>query len=169
VAFLDAHRVGHLATVSAGGDPHVVPLCYARVGNRLYFVADDKPKRRGPRGLKRLANLAENPRAALVVDDYDEDWHRLAFLLIHLGATVVTNRREYRSALAALRARYPQYRAMPLGIETHPMVRLVPRRYHLWRAGRSVAVGATGRSPLDDRGRQQPQRARRGTAEGRVG
>ena len=78
--FLDAHAVGHLATADASGAPHVIPLCYARLGERLYFVADDKPKRHGPRGLKRLANIAANPRVALVVDDYDDDWRRLADL-----------------------------------------------------------------------------------------
>ena len=133
-AFLDAHRIGHLATAGTNGEPHVVPLCYARVGDRLYFVADDKPKRRAPARLKRLSNLAENPRAALVVDDYDEDWARLAFLLIHLDAERVVDAAEYREALAALRLRYPQYRSMPLSAATHPITRLTVRRWHLWRA-----------------------------------
>jgi PPOX class probable F420-dependent enzyme len=133
-AFLDAHRIAHLATANAGGEPHVVPLCYGRLGDRLYFVADDKPKRRGPGRLKRLANIAENSRVALVVDDYDEDWTRLAFLLIHLDASIVADEAEYAGGLAALRARYPQYREMKLARATHPMVRMTPRRSHLWRA-----------------------------------
>lgn len=133
-AFLDRHRVAHLATAAAGGAPHVVPLCFARVVDRLYFVADDKPKRAGPRALRRLANIAANPRVALVVDDYDDDWTRLAYLLLELDASEVAHDAEYAEALAALRARYPQYHAMPLGRATHPMVRLVPRRWHLWRA-----------------------------------
>ena len=133
-AFLDAHAVAHLATAGADGAPHVVPLCYARIADRLYFVADDKPKRRGPRALKRLANIAANPRVALVVDDYDADWNRLAYLLLHLEATVVDQEAEYDAALAALRQRYPQYTAMPLRRDTHPIVRMTPRRWHLWRA-----------------------------------
>ena len=91
-AFLDRHRVAHLATADAGGAPHVVPLCYARLDDRLYFVADDKPKRNGPRALRRLANIAANPRVALVVDDYDDDWSRLAYLLLHLDAAPVVSR-----------------------------------------------------------------------------
>jgi len=133
-AFLDAHAVGHLATTGADGAPHVVPLCYARIDDRLYFVADDKPKRRGPRALKRLANIAANPRVALVVDDYDADWSRLAYLLLHLDAEAVDDPVEYAGALAALRQRYPQYRQMTLEAATHPMVRMTPRRWHLWRA-----------------------------------
>jgi PPOX class probable F420-dependent enzyme len=133
-AFLDAHAVAHLATAGADGAPHVVPLCYARVGDRLYFVADDKPKRRGPRALKRLANIAVNPRVALVVDDYDADWTRLAYLLLHLDAAIVDDDAEYRAALAALCRRYPPYRSMPLQRATHAMVRMTPRRWHLWRS-----------------------------------
>jgi PPOX class probable F420-dependent enzyme len=135
-AFIDGHDVGHLATADAAGTPHVVPLCYARLGDRLYFVADDKPKRHGPRALKRLANLAANPRAALVIDDYDRNWSRLAYLLLHLDATTVSDPDEYAAALEALRARYRPYRRMPLRIDTHPLVRLVPHRWHLWRATR---------------------------------
>ena len=133
-AFLDRHRVAHLATADAAGAPHVVPLCYARLDDRLYFVADDKPKRNGPRALRRLANIAANPRVALVVDDYDDDWSRLAYLLLHLDAAPVEDDAEYADVLVALRARYPGYRTMPLARATHPMIRLTPRRWHLWRA-----------------------------------
>ena len=134
--FLDRHRVAHLATADLDGAPHVVPLCYARLGDTIYFVADDKPKKGGPRRLKRLSNIKENARVALVVDDYDEDWHRLAFLLVHLEARLVDAEEEYDEALGALRRRYPQYHGMPLARTTHPMVRLTPRRWHLWRAAR---------------------------------
>ena len=133
--FLDTHAIGHLATAGADGAPHVVPLCYARLADRLYFVADDKPKRHGPRALKRLANIAANPRVALVVDDYDDDWTRLSYLLLHLDAAPVDDDAEYADGLAALRTRYPGYRTMPLARSTHPMIRLTPRRWRLWRAG----------------------------------
>jgi PPOX class probable F420-dependent enzyme len=138
--FLDRHRLAHLATADASGVPHVVPLCFARLAERLYFVADDKPKRRGPGALRRLANIAANPRVALVVDDYDEDWTRLAYLLLHLDASPVEDEVEYAAALAALRTRYAGYRTMPLARATHPMVRLVLRRWHFWRASGTSAV-----------------------------
>jgi PPOX class probable F420-dependent enzyme len=133
-AFLDAHRVAHLATADATGAPHVVPLCYARIGDRIYFVADEKPKKRGARALKRLANIAANPRVALVVDDYDDDWTRLAFLLVHLDAAIVADDAEYDEALAALQQRYAPYRRMALARERNPLVRLSVRSWHLWRA-----------------------------------
>lgn len=133
-AFAERHRIGHLATANAAGVPHVVPVCFALVGDYFYFVIDEKPKR-ARTGLKRLRNLAENPRVALVIDDYDDaDWSRLAYLLIRGPAACVTDPAEFTQALHALRTRYAQYRTMPLAFETHPMVRIVPEQRHFWRA-----------------------------------
>ncbi|MFI5365006.1 MAG: TIGR03668 family PPOX class F420-dependent oxidoreductase [Candidatus Binatia bacterium] len=132
-AFAEQHRVAHLATADATGAPHVIPVCYALVGDCFYFVIDEKPKRTRT-GLKRLRNIQQNPQVALVIDDYDEDWTRLAYLLVHGEAVIVDDRAEYQVALGALRARYPQYRAMPLAFDTHPLVRITPTRAHAWRA-----------------------------------
>src|SRR5206468_9225920 len=112
--FLEAHRVGHLATAGADGRPHVVPVCYALDDTALYFVADEKPKRGPARALRRLRNLRENPRAAVVVDDYDEDWTRLAWVLVRGPARIVVEPHVHAAALHLLRVRYPQYRAMAL-------------------------------------------------------
>ena len=134
--FLEAHRVGHLATAGADGAPHVVPVCYALDDGALYFVADEKPKRRPARELQRLVNLRENPRAALVVDDYDDDWNRLAWLLVRGPARIETEPTMHARALALLRARYPQYIAMSLDDrERNPVVRIEAARVTLWRAG----------------------------------
>ena len=133
--FLEAHRVGHLATSGADGAPHVVPLCYAVDDSALYFVADEKPKRRPARTLRRLDNIRENPRAAVVVDDYDEDWRRLAYLLIRGPARILADDLEHAAALRLLRARYSQYDAMSLeDTVAHPIVRLDPARVVFWRA-----------------------------------
>ena len=66
--FLEAHRVARLATADGGGRPHVVPICYALTGDTVYFTIDEKPKKRSGASLKRLANVRQNPFAALVVD-----------------------------------------------------------------------------------------------------
>jgi PPOX class probable F420-dependent enzyme len=133
--FLEAHRVGHLATAGADGAPHVIPVCYAVDDAGLYFVADEKPKRGPARALKRLANLRENPRAAVVVDDYDEDWKRLAWVLVRGPARFVTEPMAHAAALGLLRRRYAQYAAMSLADpREHPIVRIEPARVVLWRA-----------------------------------
>lgn len=131
--FASRQRVAHLATADAAGAPHVIPICYAQLGGAFYFVVDEKPKRTRT-GLKRLRNIKENPQVALVIDDYDEDWTRLAYLLVHGRAAQVDDRLEYEAALGALRSRYSQYQTMPLAFDTHPMIRITRQRSHLWRA-----------------------------------
>jgi len=132
-AFLEQQRVAHLATADAHGAPHVVPIVYTVVDERLYFVVDDKPKRTRT-GLKRLRNIAANPQVAVVVDRYDEDWRHLAYLLIRGRATLVESVEELTTVLAELRRRYAPYRTMALGVATHPMVRIDIERTHWWTA-----------------------------------
>jgi PPOX class probable F420-dependent enzyme len=118
--FLDAQRVGRLATADAAGRPHVVPICYALSGDTVYFTIDEKPKKKPAAGLKRLANLRGNPFAALVVDRYDEDWSRLGWVMLQGRAEVLESGPEHDRAQAALRARYAQLAAMR--IEGLPVV-----------------------------------------------
>lgn len=130
--YLLGHRVGHLATAGGDGAPHVIPVCYAldAVGN-VYFVADQKPKRGPAREILRLRNLRQNPRAALVVDDYDEDWRRLAWVMVRGSAAVVAPA-DHAPALALLRERYPQYREMELSVDHNPIVRIRPEKVTGW-------------------------------------
>ena len=158
LAFLARHRVARFATADADGAPHVVPLCYAVAGGCLYFVVDAKPKRPGGRALKRMRNIAENPAVALVIDDYDEDWSALAYLLIRGRARVVRDRRERQRALRALRARYPQYRSMALAGVEHPVVRITPGHVHLWRAAAASLMGGRGDGARSPRRAASPDR-----------
>src|SRR5215470_12552109 len=112
--FLASMRVAHLATADRRGVPHVVPVCFAVSGDRLYITIDEKPKRRPAAGLKRLTNIAENPAVAVVVDRYDEDWTRLGWVLLHGRAEILTEGTEHDAAQALLRARYPQLAAMQI-------------------------------------------------------
>ena len=111
--FLDGSRVGHLATADAGGQPHLVPVCYAVEDRTLYITVDEKPKRQD-RPLKRLRNLLENPQAAFIVDRWDEDWRRLGWVMLRGRAEILDAGPEHDRAQGLLTARYPQYRAMNL-------------------------------------------------------
>ena len=130
LTFLRQARVGHLATVDEQGRPSVVPVCFALEANRLYSAVDAKPKRLPPERLHRLRNLAANPRAALVVDHWDEDWARLGWVLLRGEGKMVTLREERARALALLRDKYAQYRAMDL--ETAPLIRITVAEHQTW-------------------------------------
>ena len=111
--FLDAGRVGHLATADRGGVPHVIPVCYAVEGATVYITIDEKPKRRDI-PLKRVRNLLENPRFSFVVDRWDEDWARLGWVMLRGAADILDSGAEHDRAQALLCRRYPQYRTMAL-------------------------------------------------------
>jgi PPOX class probable F420-dependent enzyme len=115
--FLERQRLAHLATVEASGAPHVVPVCFALVGETVYVSIDEKPKKSDdPRRLRRLRNIAANPRVAIVADVYDDaDWSRLGFVLLRGVARMVEPAaEEHAEATRVLRAKYPQYQAMAL-------------------------------------------------------
>jgi PPOX class probable F420-dependent enzyme len=114
-AFVEARRVAHLATADAQAVPQVVPVCFGLTGDALYIAIDRKPKRDGGRPLKRLRNIAENPRASIVFDRYDEDWRRLGWVMLHGRAAILADGAEHDRAQALLRARYPQLEAMAIG------------------------------------------------------
>jgi PPOX class probable F420-dependent enzyme len=104
-----AARVARLATVTAGGRPHLVPICFALDELTLYFAVDAKPKRTS--NLKRLRNIAANPMVSILVDHYEDDWDRLWWVRLDGHARVVTGEAEAQMALELLAGRYSQYRA----------------------------------------------------------
>lgn len=130
--FILSHAVARLATADKNGQPHVIPFCYAFNGERFYFVVDEKPKRQTGKPLKRIRNMLENPQVALVIDDYSDDWTQLAYVLVSGSPQVVDDEAEYATALALLRDRYPQYRAMLLSFARNTMVRISPNKILAW-------------------------------------
>jgi PPOX class probable F420-dependent enzyme len=114
-AFVETRRVAHLATADSRAVPQVVPVCFGLAEDALYITIDQKPKREGGRPLKRLRNIAENPRVSVVFDRYDEDWRRLAWVMLHGRAGILTEGPEHDRAQALLRARYRQLEAMEIG------------------------------------------------------
>ena len=130
--FLARMRVAHLATADASGHPHVIPIVFATDGQRLYTPLDEKPKRVEPRRLKRARNILVNPRVAVVVDEYDEDWTRLAWVLIQGTAEIVEAGERRESGVRGLQIRYHQYHDTSL--ERRPLIVITPTRVTSWGA-----------------------------------
>jgi PPOX class probable F420-dependent enzyme len=128
--YLLAQRVLRLATVDPTGQPFLVPICFALDGTTLYSAIDEKPKQTSPSGLRRLRNVASNPRVALLADHYTEDWSRLGYLLLLGRARILVTGAQHARALALLRERYPQYRTMDL--ESRPVLAIEIERSASW-------------------------------------
>lgn len=127
-------RVAHLATSDQYARPHVIPIVFVYDHPHLYTPIDRKPKRAGDwRRLRRVQNVVTNGRASVVVDAWDEDWSRLRYVLLDGTADVLESGEERDRAITLLEAKYPQYRAMPLG--DAPVIRVTVERRADWEGG----------------------------------
>ena len=131
VAFVHAQRVARLATADADGHPHIVPVCYAFDGTRFYTPLDEKPKRVDMSKLRRVRNIEARHEASLLIDQYDDDWSRLGYVLVHGHAGLLKPADPlHTQALALLRERYIQYKTMEL--ERHPVIMITPHSVSSW-------------------------------------
>ena len=115
--FVGAARVGRLATVGNSGQPHIVPVCFALVDERLVTPIDVKPKRVEAARLQRVRNVRAAGVASLLVDHYEEDWSALGWVRVDGPASIVESD---AGAVTALREKYDQYHDHPL--EDRPMI-----------------------------------------------
>jgi PPOX class probable F420-dependent enzyme len=83
-SLLYASRVARLATIDfEEAKPHIVPVVFAFDGDYYYIPLDKKPKRdSNPERLRRVRNIQKNPNVALLIDEYNEDWSKLFFVMI---------------------------------------------------------------------------------------
>jgi PPOX class probable F420-dependent enzyme len=128
---LEVARIARLATQDAERSPHVIPICFVWDGSVFYSAIDNKPKRVAPTRLARLKNIQETPRVALLVDQYDEDWTRLWYVLVRGEAALVSSPVERKRAIERLRAKYPQYDKSMLADDA-PVLRITPLRVTAW-------------------------------------
>jgi PPOX class probable F420-dependent enzyme len=135
-AFLGSARRAVLGTITPDGRPRLVPICFVVDGDRplLYTPIDDKPKRDDdPLALARVRDILADPRLTVLVDRWDEDWTRLAWVRGAGRAAVLAptaDGAEHRAAVAALRAKYEQYTTHRL--ETRPLIRITLERVTDW-------------------------------------
>ncbi len=136
--FIADHRVGRLATISPNRQPHIVPVVYAYDGEHIYIVLDDKPKSVPPLRLKRVRNIKSNARVSLLIDDYDEDWTKLAWVRIDGVAAILSGSGTNSRAIELLREKYPQYRQMNL--TDMPVIQITIRTKSHWESSPTSAL-----------------------------
>ncbi len=130
--FIQTHKIARMATVDKLGKPLVHPICYVFDGNNIYTPIDNKPKRVKVNELKRIKNILENQNISIVIDDYDDDWNKLSYVIIHGKAELIHGGKEYHESLRILSEKYPQYREMALAELNLPVIRIVPNRIISW-------------------------------------
>lgn len=123
-------RVARLATADESGEPHLIPIVFALAGDAIHTCVDDKPKT--TRRLRRLADIAANPRVSVLVDHYSDDWSQLWWIRIDGIATVhAADTDAGATGLDALARKYPQYQSKrPPG----PVITIAGLRWRAWSA-----------------------------------
>ena len=123
---LDLARVATLASINPDGSPHVIPIVYAIVEDRLVTAVDKKPKR--DPNLARLRNIRADPRVSVLAHHYREGWHHLWWVRVDGHAQIVS---EDPEAITALKARYPQYSQYEI---TGPVISVAIEGIRVWMA-----------------------------------
>jgi PPOX class probable F420-dependent enzyme len=124
--------VARLGTADAQGRPHVVVVTFAVEGDTIYTAVDQKPK--SGTNLKRLRNVAENPRVTLLADRYSDDWDTLWWVRADGLAVILADQRQMADPLRLLANRYWQYRQAP---PTGPVIAVTVERWSGWAAAPS--------------------------------
>ena len=143
-ARLRSTRVARLATVGGDGQPHLVPVTFAVDGDLIYTAMDHKPKKSA--NLRRLRNIRENPKVALLADRYEDDWDLLWWARADGWASVVEDERGLQDPIDVLVEKYPQYReSRPAG----PVIVIQVDRWKGWSSSQpeDPATGARAASP----------------------
>ncbi|WP_255649786.1 TIGR03668 family PPOX class F420-dependent oxidoreductase [Nocardia australiensis] len=123
-----ADPVARLATVSATGRPHIVPIVFVVADDLIYTSVDAKPKT--TLALRRLANIAANPAVAVLADHYRDDWTRLWWVRAD-GNARIADTDEDRTAKHLLTTRYPVYVQQP---PPGPVIAIDVTRWSGWSA-----------------------------------
>ncbi|HZA48265.1 MAG TPA: TIGR03668 family PPOX class F420-dependent oxidoreductase [Nitrososphaera sp.] len=130
--FIQRARVARLATVDSEFKPHIVPVVFVFDGNHFFIPVDEKRKAAKPEKLKRISNIQDNPNVALLIDQYDEDWTKLFFVMIQ-GKALVASKREgdiqVRRAYSKLMTKYVQYQKVGVG---EMCIKITPKKMASW-------------------------------------
>jgi PPOX class probable F420-dependent enzyme len=133
--FIQRARVARLATVGSGSKPHLVPTVFVFDGSHFFIPVDEKRKKAKPENLRRIKNIQGNPNVALLIDEYSEDWTRLAFVMIQGTASVLKSRKEadiqLRQAQEELATKYIQYQKIGMG---GMCIMIKPEKVVSWRS-----------------------------------
>jgi PPOX class probable F420-dependent enzyme len=123
-------RVARLATADSKAKPHIVPVVFAFDGEKYYIPIDKKTKTTKPEELRRIKNIDANPAVALLIDEYNEDWKKLLFIMVQGKAAILgkekgndegTREEEdgddelLKKAHELLKTKYPQYQHIDIG------------------------------------------------------
>ena len=134
---IDKARVARLATVDSECKPHLIPVVFV-FDNYSYFIPiDEKTKRSRPEKLKRAKNIQQNSNVTLLIDDYNENWRKLYFIMIQGKASIIGGKQLEQNELLLLEKahkllsdKYLQYQKIGIG---EYVIMIIPQKVISWK------------------------------------
>ena len=122
VELLTTQRLIRIATASRDGEPHAVVVWFIFKDNMIYFATNDDSKK--------LRNLKENPRIAVVSDD--NVWNPTKAVHIRGRVEILfPGTPEYTEIYGLLCDRYPPERGYDS--PKSRVVKIIPERLNFWK------------------------------------
>jgi PPOX class probable F420-dependent enzyme len=137
-AKINEAKVARLATVDLECKPHLIPVVFV-FDNDCYFIPiDEKTKRSRPEKLKRAKNIQQNPNVTLLIDEYNEDWTKLYFIMIQGKASIIGGKKLGKQnellllekAHNLLSDKYHQYQKTGIG---EYVIMIIPQKVITWK------------------------------------
>ncbi len=120
LGYLKGHTLCRLATASREAEPQVTPVIYAMDGEDIVIAIDY--------GEKKLKNLRENPKAALVVDEYRPN----RAVMVRGNCKIFERGKEYLRLQKVLYDKFEYYRKNPWKEGESPILRIRPTKCVSW-------------------------------------
>ena len=87
--------------------------------------------------LKRVKNIRQNPNVALLIDEYNEDWTKLHFIMIQGKASIIGGKELEQNEQVLLQkehkllsGKYVQYQKIGIG---EYVIKIVPQKVITWK------------------------------------
>ena len=123
--FVARERICRIATASAEGQPHLVPVCHVLIGGKLYVGSGDEDVK--------VRNLRANPRITVTVDLYSDHWGSLKGVMIQGRARLIERGPGFQRARKKLYEKYPQYaKEAAISPSDSVVIEVTPTHVYMW-------------------------------------
>jgi PPOX class probable F420-dependent enzyme len=126
--------VARLAINTESGYPQQQPIVFCYDGDVLWSPLDGKSK--SGTELQRVKNIRNNPKACLLLDEYENDWSQLWWLRVDVIASVhyLSDIVEANNIETLLRNKYSQYQNVELFKTPASIIKFEIIAFRSWEA-----------------------------------
>jgi uncharacterized protein len=123
-SFLKRNYIARIATTSSD-EPHISPIYFIFDVESIFFATENSTSK--------FKDIVENPKASVVVDEFDADWlhgtkgpDTTERALVIVGrAMMINDDSAHKSLSSAFMERYPDFQATKYPTDATPIIRVM--------------------------------------------